>query len=124
MSQPVGQPKRNMIIRLVVIFLLFFAANLALDRTLSAIPPYLSKHRAFESIQVGDDIHEAREILWRAGIGCASESMFKCQTVMFSDFWRTYSVSFDSQAGIAVEKKFTFRIHGKGLLGRLHIWKS
>jgi hypothetical protein len=124
MSQSEHSSIKRLATCVITLFVLFVAINLAFDETLCVIPPCLSKHRAFESVQIGTDGDVARKILWRAGAVCASEAMFQCPTLMFSDFWRTYSVSFDTHTGIVVEKKFTFRIHGKGLLGRLHIWKS
>jgi len=121
MTQSSHSQIKAIAIRLIALFFVFVAFNLALDETLCVIPPYISKHSAFESIQVGGNSDQARKILWRAGVLCASEGMFKCRTLMFSDFWRSYSISFDAQSGIVVEKEFVFRFHGNGLIGRLLI---
>jgi hypothetical protein len=105
----------------VILFVLLCGINFALDYGLCIFSPCISKSRAFGAIHVGAESRYARELLFRAGVVCPGEEMLKCSTLMFSDFWRDYSVTFDPVQNIVIEKKFSFKNHGGGMLERLHI---
>jgi hypothetical protein len=117
-KQKKGTGTKKTILVLMTIVLLCFGIDLSLDYGICVLPPCLTKFAAYKKIQVGDSSGAARSLLFRAGVSCPGESIQKCQTIMFSDFWKDYMIVFDE---ISVKEKiFSYRIHGKGLLGRLH----
>ena len=114
---------RKTIFMVMAIVLFCFGIDLSLDYGICVIRPCLTKSTAYKKIQVGESSDEARALLFRAGVSCPGESMKKCQTIMFSDFWKDYMIIFDESS--VKEKIFSFRIHGNGFLGVLHdMWAS
>ena len=95
-------------VRISVVVVIAMLANLFLDTILCIAPPCLTKSAAYKRIVVGSDTLDAERILARAGVACIGEG--KCSSVMFSDFWKDYSIGFGPH-GTVVEKRFTFRVH-------------
>jgi hypothetical protein len=104
----------------LVLVILSLGSNLLFDPVFCVVPPCLTKSAAYRTIDIGSSSDEARRLLFRAGVSCAGGAQFKCSSVMFSDFWRDYAISF-GPSGTVTEKRFSFRFHGRGILGWIHI---
>jgi len=110
---------RKMLVGLFLV-IMSVGGNILLDPAFCVFPPCLTKSAAYRSIVLGTDSEEVRRLLFRTGVTCIVESPSKCRVVMFSDFWRDYVVEFGPN-GTVTTKRFEFRFHGRGLLGRFHL---
>jgi hypothetical protein len=114
--------KRNFV-KIAALIVLGLVINLSLDSKYCLVPPCLTKSAAYRSISVGMTSDQAQSLLFRAGVFCPGRPGWgsPCTVFMFSDFWRDYYVEIVPGKRIVREKKFGFRLHGKGLLGILHV---
>jgi hypothetical protein len=111
------------VVKVIGSIILGIAINLFLDSTYCLVPPCLSKSFAYRSIQVGMSSDDAQLLLFRAGVYCPGRvrRASSCTVFMFSDFWKDYYVEIAPGRRIVREKRFGFRLHGKGLLDFLHL---